>query len=122
MQLRSLLRLLPISRSALDVETKDVVCFHAANFYHLAFRLQLDLHEPPMSQVCACVRVYVHDCVHGCMRVFEYEKLYSEGTYVRTYVCTVHVRVHSVCSTVVVQQWLVCTVIKLQQISRNPCT
>ncbi|XP_065349732.1 lysine-specific demethylase RSBN1L isoform X2 [Cloeon dipterum] len=30
--------------------TKDVVAFHAANFNYLVEKLQLDLHEPPMSQ------------------------------------------------------------------------
>lgn len=30
--------------------SKDCICFRASDFYHLAEKLLLDLHEPPMSQ------------------------------------------------------------------------
>lgn len=37
-------------KDAQDRVTKDVVAFYAGDFLHLVEKLQLDLHEPPISQ------------------------------------------------------------------------
>lgn len=37
-------------KDAQDRVTKDVVAFYAGDFPHLVEKLQLDLHEPPISQ------------------------------------------------------------------------
>ena len=39
------------NRAEVNRITKDTVCFNASDFPKLVEKLQLDLHEPPMSQV-----------------------------------------------------------------------
>lgn len=40
--------------------TKDVVCFHAGDFNYVVQRLQLDLYEPPLSQVLHYINTHTH--------------------------------------------------------------
>ena len=35
----------------LNKSFKDTICFAASSFYYLVEKMQMDLHEPPMSQV-----------------------------------------------------------------------
>lgn len=47
--------------------TKDVICFHAEDFNDVVQRLQLDLFEPPVSQVGAVKLLNRTDCSYVCL-------------------------------------------------------
>ena len=34
-----------------QITFQDAICFAASSFYYLVEKMQMDLHEPPMSQV-----------------------------------------------------------------------
>ena len=59
--------------------TKDIVVFNASDFPALVEKLQLDLHEPPMSQVIENYFVQVYSSVFTCILFFQCPMWLDDG-------------------------------------------